>query len=119
MTCRSWADTAGIPALDTVDAHFGELFGQGNFLLIIKDQAGLLLTVPERHIMNFDMVGEVQAVAHLLRKIPAAGKPVFHCAIFFHSCESYSFFISIGPGPKSEREPQAVCQGSAFRDRIR
>ncbi|MFR3921882.1 MAG: hypothetical protein ACLTYN_07795 [Dysosmobacter welbionis] len=39
-----------------MDAHFGELFGQGNFLLIIKDQAGLLLTVPERHIMNFDMV---------------------------------------------------------------
>ena len=48
------------------------------------------------------MVGEVQAAAQLLRKIPAAGKPVF-IAPFFHSCESYSFLSVSARGRKSGR----------------
>ena len=73
-------------SLDTVHAHLGHLISKSNLLLLVKNDAGLLLTVPQGHIMKFDLLCKIKVLQCFLGKVPGTGKPLFlvpRCAFHY------------------------------------
>ena len=64
-------------SLDTMHAHLGHFISKSNLLLFVKNDAGLLLTVPKGHIMKFDLLCEIKVFQCFWGEVPGTGKPLF------------------------------------------
>jgi len=59
-----------------MDACLRQLFCNADLIILGKDDSGLLFTVPQSDIMNFDGLRRMKISGDLLRVIPGAYKPV-------------------------------------------
>ena len=65
----------GHSRLNSLHAQRIELAGDRDFFFAAEDHRGLLLAVAQGHVMNFDLRGEIEILAHLRQIIPGADKP--------------------------------------------
>ena len=75
---------------DAVDAGFGEALGDADLFVLGKNNAGLLLAVAQRYVVDLDIFRELKILRHLRRVIPFTNEPVvgFPGGWVGHPCNS-------------------------------
>jgi hypothetical protein len=72
-----------------VNPDFGKLFGDLDFIVFFQNDPGLLLTVTQGDVMNFDGFGRFKTFGDFLQIIPGTDIPVIGfpgLSAVFHIC---------------------------------